>query len=145
MTEKKQQEEQGVSALRKVPENMKKKDAMAFNQNKLAIERTELSKVRTDLSIYNSRLAVDQTHLSYLRTIVSLVGSAATVYKALPALGISQMFSSTLAGFLMLFSVYFIYRDLTTYPKMKKYLNELEKKTDELTLKTEQEVYEIED
>lgn len=45
----------------------------------------------------------------------------------------------------MLFSVYFIYRDLTTYPKMKKYLNELEKKTDELTLKTEQEVYEIED
>lgn len=73
------------------------------------------------------------------------MGSAATVYKALPALGISQMFSSTLAGFLMLFSVYFIYRDLTTYPKMKKYLNELEKKTDELTLKTEQEVYEIED
>lgn len=145
MAEKKRQEEQGMSALRKIPENMKKKDAMAINQNKLAIERTELSKVRTDLSIYNSRLAVDQTHLSYLRTIVSLVGSAATVYKALPALGISEMFSTTLAGFLMLFSVYFIYRDLTTYPKMKKYLNELEKKTNELTLKTAQEVYEIED
>lgn len=137
--------EQGMSGLRKVPENMKKKDALAINQNKLAIERTELSKVRTDLSIYNSRLAVDQTHLSYLRTIVSLVGSAATVYKALPALGISEGFSTALAGFLMLFSVYFIYKDLTTYPRMKKYLNELEKKTDELTFKTEQEVYEIED
>lgn len=145
MPEMKLQGEQGASGLRKIPENMNKKDAMAINQNKLAIERTELSKVRTDLSIYNSRLAVDQTHLSYLRTIVSLVGSAATVYKALPALGISVSFSTTLAGFLMLFSVYFIYKDLTTYPKMKKYLNELEKKTDELTYKTEQEVYEIED
>ncbi|MDE6530975.1 MAG: hypothetical protein K2K96_09415 [Lachnospiraceae bacterium] len=145
MPEMKIQGEQGASGLRKIPENMNKKDAMAINQNKLAIERTELSKVRTDLSIYNSRLAVDQTHLSYLRTIVSLVGSAATVYKALPALGISASFSTTLAGFLMLFSVYFIYKDLATYPKMKKYLNELEKKTDELTYKTEQEVYEIED
>lgn len=136
---------QGESGLRKMPENMGKNEAMAFNQNKLAIERTELSKVRTDLSFYNSRLAVDQTHLSYLRTIVSLVGTAATVYKALPVLGISASFSTALAGFLMLFSVYFIYKDLTTYPKMKKYLNELEKKTDELTIRTEQEVYEIEE
>lgn len=138
-------EGQGVPGLRKMPENMGKNEAMAINQNKLAIERTELSKVRTDLSFYNSRLAVDQTHLSYLRTIVSLVGTAATVYKALPVLGISASFSTALAGFLMLFSVYFIYKDLTTYPKMKKYLNELEKKTDDLTIKTEQEVYEIED
>lgn len=145
MAERKMQGEQGASGLRRIPENMEKKDAMAINQNKLAIERTELSKVRTDLSIYNSRLAVDQTHLSYLRTIVSLVGSAATVYKALPALGISEGFSTALAGFLLLFSAYFIYKDLMTYPKMKKYLNELEKKTDELTYKTEQEVYEIED
>lgn len=145
MSEKKIHEEQGVSGLRKMPENMGKNEAMAINQNKLAIERTELSKVRTDLSFYNSRLAVDQTHLSYLRTIVSLVGTAATVYKALPVLGISASFSTALAGFLMLFSVYFIYKDLTTYPKMKKYLNELEKKTDDLTIKTEQEVYEIED
>lgn len=136
---------QGESGLRKMPENMGKNEAMAFNQNKLAIERTELSKVRTDLSFYNSRLAVDQTHLSYLRTIVSLVGTAATVYKALPVLGISASFSTALAGFLMLFSVYFIYKDLTTYPKMKKYLNELEKKTDELTVRTEREVYEIEE
>ena len=145
MSERMMQGEPGASGLRKIPENMEKKDAMAINQNKLAIERTELSKVRTDLSIYNSRLAVDQTHLSYLRTIVSLVGSAATVYKALPALGISEMFSTTLAGFLLLFTIYFIYKDLTTYPKMKKYLNELEKKTDELTRRTEQEVYEIEE
>lgn len=145
MLANREQEGQEMPGLRKVPENMEKKDAMAINQNKLAIERTELSKVRTDLSIYNSRLAVDQTHLSYLRTIVSLVGSAATVYKALPVLGISEGFSTALAGFLMLFSAYFIYKDLTTYPKMKKYLNELEKKTDELTQKTEQEVYDIED
>lgn len=145
MPEMKMQGEQGTSGLRKIPENMEKNEAMAINQNKLAIERTELSKVRTDLSFYNSRLAVDQTHLSYLRTIVSLVGTAATVYKALPVLGISASFSTALAGFLMLFSVYFIYKDLTTYPKMKKYLNELEKKTDELTVRTEQEVYEIEE
>ncbi len=145
MPERKGQGEQGVSGLRRIPENMEKSEAMAINQNKLSIERTELSKVRTDLSFYNSRLAVDQTHLSYLRTIVSLVGTAATVYKALPVLGISEGFSTTLAGFLMLFSVYFIYKDLTTYPKMKKYLNELEAKTDELTIRTEQEVYEIEE
>lgn len=145
MPEMKMQGGQGESGLRKMPENMEKNEAMAINQNKLAIERTELSKVRTDLSFYNSRLAVDQTHLSYLRTIVSLVGTAATVYKALPVLGISASFSTALAGFLMLFSVYFIYKDLTTYPKMKKYLNELETKTDELTIRTEQEVYEIEE
>ena len=97
----------------KIPETMKKREAMAINQNKLALERTELSKIRTELSFHNSRLSVDQTHLAYLRTIVTLVGSAATVYKALPVLGISAVFSSALALFLLAFAIYFIYKDLT--------------------------------
>ena len=129
----------------KIPETMKKREAMAINQNKLALERTELSKIRTELSFHNSRLSVDQTHLAYLRTIVTLVGSAATVYKALPVLGISAVFSSALALFLLAFAIYFIYKDLTTYPKMKKHLEELEKKTNELTKRVEQEVYEIDE
>lgn len=129
----------------KIPETMKKREAMAINQNKLALERTELSKIRTELSFHNSRLSVDQTHLAYLRTIVTLVGSAATVYKALPVLGISAVFSSALALFLLIFAIYFIYKDLSTYPKMKKHLEELEKKTNELTKRVEQEVYEIDE
>ena len=129
----------------KIPETMKKREAMAINQNKLALERTELSKIRTELSFHNSRLSVDQTHLAYLRTIVTLVGSAATVYKALPVLGISAVFSSALALFLLAFAIYFIYKDLTPYPKMKKHLEELEKKTNELTKRVEQEVYEIDE
>ncbi|MGN0326870.1 MAG: DUF202 domain-containing protein [Lachnospiraceae bacterium] len=129
----------------KIPETMKKREAMAINQNKLALERTELSKIRTELSFHNSRLSVDQTHLAYLRTIVTLVGSAATVYKALPVLGISAVFSSALALFLLIFAIYFIYKDLTTYPKMKKHLEELEQKTNELTKRVEQEVYEIDE
>lgn len=75
---------------RKIPESMKKKKALAYNQNQLAVERTEFAKIRTELAFTNSRLAMDRTHLAYLRTIVSLVGSGATVYKALPLLGISQ-------------------------------------------------------
>lgn len=129
----------------KIPETMKKREAMAINQNKLALERTELSKIRTELSFHNSRLSVDQTHLAYLRTIVTLVGSAATVYKALPVLGISAVFSSVLALFLLIFAIYFIYKDLTTYPKMKKHLEELERKTNELTKRVEQEVFEIDE
>lgn len=129
----------------KIPDTMKKREAMAINQNKLALERTELSKIRTELSFHNSRLSVDQTHLAYLRTIVTLAGSAATVYKALPVLGISAVFSSALALFLLMFAIYFIYKDLTTYPKMKKHLEELEKKTNELTKRVEQEVYEIDE
>ena len=124
---------------------MDKKRDLEWSQNRLAVERTELSKIRTDLSFQNSRLAVDQTHLAYLRTIVTLVGSAATVYKALPVLGISEIFSSALALFLLIFAVYFIYKDLTTYPKMKRYLDELEQKTDELTIGIEKEVLDIDE
>lgn len=124
---------------------MDKKRDLEWSQNRMAVERTELSKIRTDLSFQNSRLAVDQTHLAYLRTIVTLAGSAATVYKALPVLGISEIFSSALALFLLVFAVYFIYKDLTTYPKMKRYLDELEQKTDELIIGIEKEVQEIDE
>lgn len=124
---------------------MDKKRDLEWGQSRLAVERTELSKIRTDLSFQNSRLAVDQTHLAYLRTIVTLAGSAATVYKALPVLGISEIFSSALALFLLAFAVYFIYKDLTTYPKMKRYLDELEQKTDELIIGIEKEVQEIDE
>ena len=124
---------------------MDKKRDLEWGQNRLAVERTELSKIRTDLSFQNSRLAVDQTHLAYLRTIVTLAGSAATVYKALPVLGISEIFSSALALFLLMFAVYFVYKDLTTYPKMKRYLDELEQKTDELIIGIEKEVREIDE
>lgn len=119
-----------------VPDNLSEND-LALYQNKLAIERTELSRVRTELSFHNSRLAVDQTHLAYLRTIVTLVGTAATVYKALPILGISLSFSMALAGFLMLFAIYFIYKDATTYSERIRCLNELEEKTKQLELQTE--------
>lgn len=125
--------------------DMDKKRDLEWSQNRMAVERTELSKIRTDLSFQNSRLAVDQTHLAYLRTIVTLAGSAATVYKALPVLGISEIFSSALALFLLVFAVYFIYKDLTTYPKMKRYLDELEQKTDELIIGIEKEVQEIDE
>ncbi|MBD5095749.1 MAG: DUF202 domain-containing protein [Lachnospiraceae bacterium] len=129
---------------RKMPGSMKKKQAMAFNQNNLAMERTELSKIRTDLAFHNSRLSAEQTHLAYLRTIVTLVGSGATVYKALPVLGISEIFSTFLAAFLIIFALYFIYKDITTYPRMKRYLDELEQKANELATKAENQVYQIE-
>ena len=92
---------------RKIPDSMKKKQAMAFNQNNLAMERTELSKIRTDLAFHNSRLSAEQTHLAY-------------------------------------FSFYFIYKDVTTYPRMKRYLDELEQKANELATKAESQVYQIE-
>lgn len=40
---------------REIPETMNTKKAFAYNQNRLAIERTEFSKVRTDLAFTNSR------------------------------------------------------------------------------------------
>lgn len=128
-----------------VPENMKKKQAYAVNQNELAIGRTEMSKVRTELALYNTRLAVDQTHLSYLRTIVSLVGSAATIFKALPMLGISQVFSSGLAGFLLIFAVYFIYKDIRMYPQMKKDLELLHERAETISINMEDHLYEVEE
>ena len=106
---------------------------MGMTEQDLAIERTELSHERTDLSILrtglafqNTKLSVEQTHLSFLRTIVSLIGSAATVYKALPALGVSDMFSTLLSVFLILSAGYFIIKDLRTYPRMKREIAKME-------------------
>ncbi|MGN0378685.1 MAG: hypothetical protein ACI4EU_03760 [Butyrivibrio sp.] len=130
---------------REIPETMNTKKAFAYNQNRLAIERTEFSKVRTDLAFTNSRLAVDQTHLSYLRTIVSLIGSAATIFKALPLLGISRIFTYVLSAFLLLSAVYFIYKDVTTCPKVRRHLAEMEQQASELAAKSENAIYRVDD
>lgn len=136
------EENEHISARPK-PDSMKKKQAMAYNQNYMAKERTELSKIRTDLAFHNSRLANEQTHLAYLRTIVSLIGSGATVYKALPMLGLSRTFCNLLTIFLLAFAIYFIYKDMTTYPKMKRFLDEMEQQALELEEQAESHVYEI--
>lgn len=111
-------------------------ESQADNQNELATLRTELSKIRTDLAFSNSRLAVDQTHLSYLRTIVSLIGTSATIYKALPLLGISLAFTHMLTAFFTLSAVYFIYKDATTYPLMKRKLAQMQEQADKLVKDT---------
>lgn len=130
---------------REIPDSMKTKKALAYNQNQLAIERTEFSKIRTDLAFTNSKLAVDQTHLAYLRTIVSLIGTGATIFKALPLLGISQIFTTILTAFLLLAAIYFIYKDVTTYPKMKRHLMEMERQASELAEKAESNMYRVND
>ncbi|MCI8509490.1 MAG: DUF202 domain-containing protein [Lachnospiraceae bacterium] len=130
---------------RKIPESMKKKKALAYNQNQLAVERTEFAKIRTELAFTNSRLAMDRTHLAYLRTIVSLVGSGATVYKALPLLGISQEFTSLLTAFLLVAAVYFIYKDITTYPKMRRHLEKMEQQASRLAEQAESHIYRVDD
>lgn len=130
---------------RKIPENMKFKRAMAYNQNNMAMERTKLSKVRTDLAFHNSRLSVEQTHLAYLRTIVTLIGTSVTVYKVMPVLGISATFYVGLAVFFMAFAVYFIYKDVVTYPRMKRYLDELERKSNEIVDETDRQVFQLDD
>ena len=130
---------------RGIPESMKTKKAYAYNQDQLAIERTEFSKIRTDLAFTNSKLAVDQTHLAYLRTIVSLIGSGATIYKALPILGISTAFTSFLTAFLLLAAVYFIYKDVTTCPKIKRHIEKMEQQARELAAKTESTIYRVEE
>ena len=126
-----------------VPDNMKTKKAMALNQDKLAKERTQLSITRTELAFLNSKMSLNRTHLSYLRTIITLIGSAATLYKALPALGVSLKFTTLLALFLLVFAGYFIYKDATVYPNMKKELEEMEKRTEELKEQTNGEIYEF--
>ena len=125
------------------PENMKTKTAMAINQDMLAKERTELSVTRTKLAFYNSKMSLNQTHLAYLRTIVSLIGTAATIYKALPILGVSIIFSTILAVFLLLAAVYFIYKDASVYPKMKRNLEKMEKETSELNDTIKDSVFDI--
>ena len=114
--------------------------AMAINQNQLAIERTELAKMRTELAFSNSKLSLERTHMSYLRTIVSLIGSAATIYKALPMLGVSENFTSMLTLFLLFFSIYFVYKDSVTYPRMKRKLEEMHAQALELSLETQREI-----
>jgi len=130
---------------RQIPEGMKKSKALAYNQNHMAIERTELSKIRTELAFTNTQLSINRTHLSYLRTIVSLIGTGATVYKALPLIGVSQTFTSILTAFLFVSALYFIYKDATTYPKMKKQLQEMKKQSEELTVEKENLVYFIDE
>ena len=126
-----------------VPENMNTKTAMAINQDELAKERTQLSITRTELAFITSKMALNRTHLSYLRTIVSLVGTSATVFKALPAIGVSVTFSSILSAFLLLFAAYFIYKDATVYPKTKRELAEMEARTKKIEEETADTVYEF--
>ncbi len=128
---------------REIPNSVKTKKALAYNQNQLAVERTEFSKFRTDLAFTNSKLAIEQTHLAYLRTIVSLIGSGATIFKALPLLGISQSFTNVLTAFLFIFAAYFIYKDITTYPRMKRHIAELEKSANDLATQTESLVFKV--
>lgn len=120
-----------------------KKDAMAINQDLLAKERTKLSITRTELAFLNSKMSLNITHLSYLRTIVTLIGSGATIYKALPVLGVSYNFSALLSLFLFVCAGYFIYKDATVYPKMKRELNEMEKRTDELKAQVDNDVFDF--
>ncbi|MBR3102870.1 MAG: DUF202 domain-containing protein [Lachnospiraceae bacterium] len=103
-----------------------------IQQMELSYERTNLSVIRTDLAFHNTKLSVEQTHLSFLRTIVSLIGSAATIYKALPALGVSDRFSTVLSVFLILAAVYFTVRDRMTYPRLKKQIEEMEKEKEQI-------------
>ena len=136
---------QDSSPNRQVPAGMKKSKALAYNQNHMAVERTELSKIRTELAFTNTKLSMDRTHLAYLRTIVSLIGSGGTVYNALPLLGVSETFTTLLTIFLFLAAIYFIYMDATTYPKMKKQLQEMKKQADEFAAEKENLVYQIDD
>ncbi len=103
-----------------------------IQQMELSYERTNLSVIRTDLAFNNTKLSIEQTHLSFLRTIVSLIGSAATIYKALPALGVSDRFSTILSVFLILAAVYFAVRDRMTYPRLKKQIEEMEREKEEI-------------
>lgn len=130
---------------RELPDKMKAKKAYAHNQNTLAVERTELSKIRTDLAFTNSKLAVEQTHLSYLRTIVSLIGTGATLIKALPLFGISMAFTIGISTFLFVAALYFIYKDVTTYPTMKKHLQRMENEASELAKKAESNTFKLDD
>lgn len=109
---------------------------MARERTELSHERTELSVLRTELAFNNTRLSVEQTHLSFLRTIVSLVGSAATVYKALPALGVSDAFSTGLSVFLLIAALYFTVKDITTIPRLRKQIEEMDDKKKELVEKS---------
>ena len=108
-------------------EQVTKEQELAIERTELSHERTGLSIIRTDLAFNNTKLSVEQTHLSFLRTVVSLVGSAATIYKALPALGVSDKFSTGLAAFLLISAIYFFIKDCLTYPRLKKEIEKMDK------------------
>ena len=105
---------------------------LAMERTELSYERTGLSIIRTDLSFNNTKLSVEQTHLSFLRTVVSLLGSSATIYMGLPAIGVSRLFSTILAVFLLISAVYFFVKDLLTYPRLKKEIARMEKRKEEI-------------
>ena len=116
---------------------------LAHERTELSHDRTGLSILRTNLAFQNTKLSVEQTHLSFLRTIVTLVGSAATVYKALPALGVSGAFSTILSLFLMIAAVFFIIKDCLTYPKLKAEIEMMERQRDELIARSKAELPEL--
>ena len=116
---------------------------LAHERTELSHDRTGLSILRTNLAFQNSKLSVEQTHLSFLRTIVSLVGAAATVYKALPALGVSGAFSTILSLFLMIAAIFFIIKDRLTYPKLKAEIELMERQRDELIARSKAELPEL--
>ncbi len=107
---------------------------LAFERTELSHERTKLSIMRTRLAVHNSRLSVEQTHLAFLRTIVSLMGSAATIYTALPVLGVSDLVSTTIAVFLFGAALYFIIKDRMTYPVLKNEVDEIARMAKEYEL-----------
>ena len=113
-------------------EKISKEQELAIERTELSHERTGLSIIRTDLAFNNTKLSVEQTHLSFLRTVVSLVGSAATIYKALPALGVSDRFSTTLAIFLLISAIYFFVKDCLTYPRLKKSIEQMEQRKEKI-------------
>ena len=123
MKTKKKEKEKGK-------ENLEQK--LAQERTSLSYERTNLSVLRTNLSFQNSKLSVEQTHLSFLRTVVSLVGSAATIYKGLPAIGVSATFSTILSLFLLGAAVYFFVKDRLTYPRLKKEIERMEEEKEEM-------------
>ncbi len=110
---------------------------LAIERTELSHERTKLSVFRTRLSVHNARLSVEQTHLAFLRTIVSLVGSAATIYAALPALGVSSILTTAISVFLLGAAVYFIIKDRMTYPRLKKEVEDIERMAGEYAVETE--------
>ncbi len=114
----------------KEKENLEQK--LAKERTSLSYERTNLSVLRTNLAFQNSKLSVEQTHLSFLRTIVSLVGSAATIYKGLPAIGVSVVFSTALSLFLLAAAIYFFVKDRMTYPRLKREIERMEEEKEEM-------------
>ena len=116
---------------------------LAQERTELSYDRTGLSILRTNLAFQNTKMSIEQTHLSFLRTIVSLVGSAATVYKALPALGVSGMFSTFLAVFLLIAAVFFIIKDMMTCPVLRNEIRKMEQQSSEIIANSKADLPEV--